>query len=131
IDKDSPELKNVEPLGNVLYYKSKEHIEKTIAATRIIGSHHPDYLYPLRSDTFKKKVKGGKVFLQHGIMGTKNMIANYGKKTSGFETDLFLVSSHREKEIIVNDFEYKREDVAVTGLSRFDSLFEADVEVKR
>src|SRR5699024_11848821 len=67
IDKDSSELKNVEPLGNVLYYKSKEHIEKTIAATRIIGSHHPDYLYPLRSDTFKKKVKGGKVFLQHGI----------------------------------------------------------------
>src|SRR5699024_4939066 len=49
IEEDSPELKNVKPLGNVLYYKSKEHIKHVLMAKRIIGSHHPDYLYPLRS----------------------------------------------------------------------------------
>lgn len=131
IKKDSPELENIKHLGNVLYFKSKEHIKMTLAATRIVGSHHPDYLYPLRSESFKKKVKGKKVFIQHGIMGTKNMVANYGKYTSGFETDLFLVSSDREKELVVNDLEYKAEDVAVTGLSRFDALFKKDVEKKR
>lgn len=131
IKEDSPELENIKHLGNVLFHKSKEHIKMTLAATRIVGSHHPDYLYPVRSETFKNKVKGAKVFIQHGIMGTKNMVANYGKYTSGFETDLFLVSSEREKELVVNDLEYNAKDVAVTGLSRFDALFEQDVPKKR
>lgn len=131
IKEDSPEYENVKPLGNVLLYKSKEHIAATLAATRIVGSHHPDYLYPVRSEAFKKNVRGKKVFIQHGIMGTKNMVANYGKNTSGFDTDLFLVSSDREKELVVNDLEYNKDEVAVTGLSRFDALFKQDVTVKR
>src|SRR5699024_7670157 len=131
IDENSEELANVKDLGNVLYYKSKEHIKATIAATRIIGSHHPDYIYPLRTDEFSNKIRGKKVFLQHGVIGTKNMVANYGKKAAGFKTDLFLVSYNKEKEIIVNDFEYDKRDVAVTGLSRFDTLFKNDIDLKR
>ncbi|WP_187373129.1 CDP-glycerol glycerophosphotransferase family protein [Bacillus rubiinfantis] len=131
IEKDSPERKNVEHLGNVLDFKSKEHIWHVLMATRIIGSHHADYLYPVRSRRFKKAVKGIKVFLQHGVMGTKNMIANYGKNAFGFDTDAFLVSSDLEKEMIVNDFGYNRKEVFVTGLSRFDSLLANNVEVKR
>ncbi|MED1468601.1 CDP-glycerol glycerophosphotransferase family protein [Bacillus salipaludis] len=131
IEKDSPERKNVEPLGNVLDFKSKEHIWHVLMATRIIGSHHPDYLYPVRSKRFKKAVKGIKVFLQHGVMGTKNMIANYGKGAPGFKTDAFLVSSDFEKEMIVNDFGYHPKEVSVTGLSRFDSLLAKDVPIKR
>ncbi|GIO23405.1 CDP-glycerol glycerophosphotransferase family protein [Oceanobacillus sp. J11TS1] len=131
IEADSPERKNVEQLGNVLEYKSKEHILKTIISTKVISSHHPDYLYPIRTNKFKNKVKADKVFLQHGIMGTKNMIANYGKNSPGFDTDFFIVSSDFEKQMIVNDFGYKPSSVFVTGLSRFDSLFKKDVEVKR
>src|SRR5699024_2573312 len=131
IDENSEELANVKDLGNVLYYKSTEHIKATIAATRIIGSHHPDYLYPLRTDEFKNKVYGKKVFLQHGVMGTKNMVANYGKESPGFYTDMFMVSSDVEKEMIIDDFGYDREEVIVTGLSRFDKLFKDDVKVKR
>ncbi|MCM3567385.1 CDP-glycerol glycerophosphotransferase family protein [Neobacillus mesonae] len=131
IEKDSPERGNVEHLGNILDFKSKEHIWHVLMATRIIGSHHPDYLYPIRSRRFKRAVKGVKVFLQHGVMGTKNMIANYGKKTSGFHTDAFLVSSDFEKEMIVNDFGYNPKEVFVTGLSRFDRLLANDVKVKR
>lgn len=131
IEKDSPELQNVKPYGNILYYKSKEHIKLVMMATRIIGSHHPDYLYPLRTQEFIKKVKAKKVFLQHGIMGTKNMIANYGREASGFDTDIFMVSSSFEKEMIINDFGYDPSDVIVTGLSRYDSLFENGNKVKR
>src|SRR5699024_10770603 len=131
IDPESPELRNVSPYGNVLISKSKEHIKMVLSATRIIGSHHPDYLYPLRTHEFKRKVKAQKVFLQHGIMGTKNMVANYGKTASDFETDLFLVSSQNEKDMIVNDFEYNPKEVKVTGLSRFDSLFKGNVKTKR
>ncbi|MED4207624.1 CDP-glycerol glycerophosphotransferase family protein, partial [Neobacillus mesonae] len=131
IEKDSPELENVKDLGNILYFGSKEHIWHTIMARRVIGSHHADYLYPLRTERFKKIVKAKKVFLQHGVMGTKNMVHNYGVIAPNFETDLFIVSSEYEKSYIVQDFGYYPADVAVTGLSRFDSLFKNDVETKR
>ncbi|MBK5499427.1 CDP-glycerol glycerophosphotransferase family protein [Peribacillus sp. TH14] len=132
IEEKSVEAKNVEPLGNVLYFKSREHIKKTLESTRVISSHHPDYLYPLRTSAFKRRVKAVKVFLQHGVMGTKNMVANYGKHaTSGFNTDVFLVSSDFEKNMIVTDFEYNENEVFTTGLSRFDSLFKNDVLLKR
>ncbi|MCC2248688.1 MAG: CDP-glycerol glycerophosphotransferase family protein [Bacillota bacterium] len=131
IDKDSPERKNVEKYGNVLLYKSKEHILKTIMAEKIVSSHHPDYLYPIRTYAFKKKVKADKVFLQHGIMGTKNMVANYGKNAPNFDTDFFMVSSDFEKQMIVNDFNYDPRHVFVTGLSRFDTLFDGKGTVKR
>lgn len=131
IDQDSPEKLNVTPYGNELYYKSKKHIWNTVIARKVISSHHPDYLYPLRTPTFKKKIKPDKVFLQHGVMGTKNMVANYGKQAQGFDTDLFMVSSDFEKDMIVHDFGYESKDVFVTGLSRYDQLFKKDVEVKR
>lgn len=131
IEKDSPERENVEKYGNVLDFKSKEHIWHTIIAKKVISSHHPDYLYPLRTNSFKNKVKADKVFLQHGVMGTKNMVANYGKFAHGFDTDLFMVSSDFEKEMIVNDFSYSPKNVFVTGLSRFDTLFMEDVKKKR
>lgn len=131
IESDSPEKKNVEQLGNILEYKSKEHIWYTIIARKVISSHHADYLYPTRTPKFKKKVKGLKVFLQHGVMGTKNMVSNYGKSAIGFDTDLFMVSSDFEKEMIVTDFGYHPNDVFVTGLSRFDALFKNDVVKQR
>lgn len=131
IDKDAPEKTNVEPYGNVLEYKSKEHIWNTIISSKVISSHHPDYLYPLRTPTFSKNVKADKVFLQHGVMGTKNMVANYGKNAHSFNTDLFMVSSDYEKEMIEKDFGYDYDSVFVTGLSRFDALFERDINVKQ
>jgi CDP-glycerol glycerophosphotransferase len=51
----------------------------------------------------------------------------YGKAAVGFDTDLVVVSSEREKEYLVGDFGYDPEEVAVTGLPRFDSLFAEDV----
>lgn len=131
IEQDSPELRNVDSLGNILFYKSKKHVLYTLMAKRIISSHHPDYLYPLRSDEFMKKIKAKKVFIQHGVLGTKNLEHFYSKNSPGFSTDLFLVSSEIEKNIVVNDFEYRSSEVAITGLSRFDSLFENDIETKR
>jgi len=131
IEENSPELDNVLPYGNVLFYKSKEHIKHVLMATRVIGSHHPDYLYPLRTKEFNKKVKAKKVFLQHGVMGTKNMVANYGKSALSFSTDIFMVSSLFEKEMIVNDFGYDPQDVFITGLSRFDNLLKDDIETKK
>ncbi|MFD1214154.1 CDP-glycerol glycerophosphotransferase family protein, partial [Arthrobacter sp. GCM10027362] len=129
IDPHSPEARNLDGLGNVLAYRSREHVEAALKAERFIGSHHPDFLYPTRLPQFRRAARGVKVFLQHGVMGTKWMVPNYGRNAPDFETDLFLVSSDREKEYIVSDFGYAPEDVMVTGLSRFDTLFAGDVPV--
>jgi CDP-glycerol glycerophosphotransferase len=131
MDPDSPEARNVEPLGNVLPYRSKEHIRATLLADRVFSSHHPDYLYPVRTKGFRRSVRATKIFLQHGVMGTKWMVPNYGQSVEAFETDLFIVSSDREKEYIVGDFGYEASEVAVTGLSRFDTLFSPDTPVRR
>lgn len=131
ISKDSPEYNNVAPLGNVLDFGSKEHIKKVIIATKIFSSHHANYLFPLRTKAFDKIVKATRIFLQHGVMGVKNMTNLYGVNSQTFKADLFITSSEYEKRYISKDFGYKKEDIAVTGLSRFDNLFKQDIPVRR
>ena len=130
MDPSAPDYRNVEPLGNVIAHRSREHVHAALRADRVLGSHHPDFVYPLRTRRFSRAVKAPRVFLQHGVMGTKWMVPNYGKGTGDFRTDLFIVSSDREKEYIVGDFGYDDDEVAVTGLARFDSLLADDVEVR-
>jgi CDP-glycerol glycerophosphotransferase len=127
IARDSPERANVEPFGNVVDFGSREHIRLTLLADKVVGTHHPDFLYPLRTKEFDRAVRATKVFLQHGVMGTKWMTSLYGKWTAGFDTDLVIVSSEREREYLVTDFGYDLDEVAVTGLPRFDSLLAGDV----
>ncbi len=130
IAETSPERANVEPLGNVVRFGSRDHIRLTLLADKVIGTHHPDFLYPLRTKEFDRAVRATKVFLQHGVMGTKWMTSLYGKWTAGFDTDLVIASSEREREYLVSDFGYDRDEIAVTGLPRFDSLFADDVPLK-
>ncbi|WP_404932427.1 CDP-glycerol glycerophosphotransferase family protein [Pediococcus acidilactici] len=131
IREDSIERKNVDPLGNVIFTKSKEHFEKAIQAKYICGTHHPHFLYPIRSKEYTDKISAKKVFLQHGVLGTKNIAKIYGKATTGFQTDLFITSSEKEKQIVTTDLGYSSSEVAVTGLARFDSLFTKDLPLKR
>lgn len=131
IRKDSPERENVAHLGNVIDYRSKEHFELIVKAKYICGTHHPDSLYPNRSKRFTKLINGKRIFLQHGVLGVKNIANIYGKKIKDFQTDLFITSSELEKNIVLNDFDYEDYEVAVTGLPRFSRLFANDVAVKK
>ncbi|MBU5276772.1 CDP-glycerol glycerophosphotransferase family protein [Lactiplantibacillus argentoratensis] len=132
IRKDSVERENVAPLGNIIDFGSAEHFEKVIQAKYICGTHHPDFLYPIRSKAYEKQIHAKRIFLQHGVFGTKNIAPFYGKSAvNGFYTDLFITSSPKEKQIAIADLGYQSSEVAVTGLSRFDSLFEQDLPLKR
>jgi CDP-glycerol glycerophosphotransferase len=129
IRRDSPERRNLDGYeDHVLDYRSREHVDKVLAAERIIGSHHPDFLYPTRSRRFERRVRARKVFLQHGVTAAKWMVPNYGKQAADFDTSLVCVCSDREKEFFVKDFGYDPREVAVTGFARFDALFAGDVE---
>lgn len=131
IDKNSPDLNKVERLGNIVYFGSEEHVRLIMKANKIISSHHPTYLYPAQTKSMNRSVKGTKVFIQHGVLGVKNLENLYDKFSSSFETDLFMVSSEREKQVVVEDMKYDPEEVKITGLSRFDDLFENDTLVKK
>ena len=131
IDFNSPEYENVKHLGNVINFKSKEHFEICLKATHFFGSHHVHYLYPIRNRKFMSKIKAKKIFLQHGVLGVKNLKKIYLNQKEHFDADIFIVSTEREKQITVEDLEFPEEQVKVTGLSRFDSLFAKDVEIKK
>lgn len=132
IEPDSPERSNLAGYDHVISFRSKQHVDVALAADRFIGTHHPDYLYPTRSPRFGAAVASApKIFLQHGVMGAKWMVPNYGKKSSDFVTDLVITSSEREKQIFIKDFGYSADEVAVTGLARFDALLADDVDVRQ
>lgn len=127
IEADSPERANLGDDAHVVEHGSVRHVVLALQAERFIGTHHAEFLYPSRNPDFVRRLTGSRVFLQHGVMGTKWMVPNYGKRSSGFDTELFLASSEREKKYLVHDFGYDPDEVVVTGLSRFDRLLGNDV----
>lgn len=126
---DSPDLEKLRGDDHVLLHGSREHFALSLRADRFIGSHHPDYLFPARTPDFVRELRGTRIFLQHGVMGTKWMTPTYGKQASGFNVDRFFVSSALEKRMIVEDFGYDPDEVVITGLPRFDSLLDGQKPV--
>ncbi|MEB6215252.1 CDP-glycerol--glycerophosphate glycerophosphotransferase [Mammaliicoccus sciuri] len=130
IDKNSEERKNVEPYGNVIDFKSKEHFEVMIKADVICSTHHTELLFPSHEASYVKKIRAKRVFLQHGVLGAKNLTQINGKQLKDFNVDMFITSSNREKQIVNRDLLFDSYQAKVTGLSRFDELFKENVEVK-
>ncbi|MCA5892736.1 CDP-glycerol glycerophosphotransferase family protein [Isoptericola sp. NEAU-Y5] len=122
IEESSPDLPRLDGLGNVVLRGSREHIRAAFLASRIVGTHHAEYLLPSRHPRVVAGIRGVRVFIRHGISGTKNMTANYGRRAPGFFTDRFHVSSDRERDVALEAFGYRPGQVRVTGLPRFDSL---------
>lgn len=129
IRSDSPERRNLDGYTNVIDFRSKDHIDVILAADKIVGTHHSGFLYPTREPALEKRLHADSIFLQHGVTAAKWMVPNYGKTAAGFDTDLIMVCSEREKEFFVKDFGYYPAEVAVTGFSRFDSLLADDTAV--
>lgn len=128
---DSPDRERLERLGNVVVRGSVEHVRCALLATRLVSTHLPEYLLPTPDPRLVRYANGVRVFLQHGIMGMKNMVANYGRRRADFHCDIFHVTSAREREMIINDFGYLPSQVRVTGLPRFDSLLAPSAEEPR
>ncbi|MGL5149581.1 MAG: CDP-glycerol glycerophosphotransferase family protein [Clostridium sp.] len=62
-----------------------------------------------------------KIFLQHGVIATSRINHSLHKNRVGF--DMFFVSSNFEKDHIVKEFGYRSNEVKVTGLCRWDKLY--------
>lgn len=123
ISRNSDEFDNLKGYEkNIVIYKSAQHFELIFKADAIAHSHSSLYAYPLLTDytdVYRKNVK--KLFLQHGIIGVRDLTYLYGKNP--MFTNHFIVSSEREKKIIEN-MGYDSKEVHITGLSRFDRLMQ-------
>src|SRR5699024_8006746 len=103
IDKDSEARKNVEPFGNVRYFKSKEHFELMVKADIICSTHHTEWLVSSDEAKYIKNIRGERIVLQHGVLGTKNGTPTNGKQVEGSNVDMFITSSPRWKQIVNTD----------------------------
>jgi CDP-glycerol glycerophosphotransferase (TagB/SpsB family) len=122
IEENAPDAEKLKSTGNVLFIGSDEHIEKSIEASKFIGTHDLDYILPFKGAKMKNYRESEKIFLQHGVLGRKNV--PYHKKYYKYPFNIFIVSSEPEKNMVVNKFGYERKEVAATGLARFDKLQE-------
>lgn len=123
---DYNKIKNIDK-NTIIEFGCEEHFKIMKRVKYLISTHHDHYLFPVQAKSIIKKNKAKRIFLQHGVMGTKYMADFYGNHS--FKTDLFIVTSEREKDMIVRDFEYPKSMVKVTGLARFDNLFKNDVSL--
>lgn len=125
IDKNADDFKYVEPYGDrVIDFLSLKHMIYLKAASLLISSDTKAHSYAWHSPAslYRFMVKWKKnVFLQHGVIYYKQ--CHKGLKKNGTnECDLFIVSSEVEKKIILDNFGYSANEIAVTGLGRWDVL---------
>ena len=126
IHKNSADLDNLKQYkDNVIFYKTAENLKVLYEADIICHTHTSYYILPFRVNELERELATKKrVFLQHGIIGVRDLRYMYGRKKHERFTDLFVVSSSREKKIITNNYGFSPNEVILTGLPRFDLLIE-------
>ncbi|AVL00911.1 CDP-glycerol glycerophosphotransferase family protein [Pediococcus inopinatus] len=124
VTKDSPDLANLKKyMDHVVFYNTPEHVKIFMQTDILCHTHSSDYAMPFRNNYFIEKKKTiHKVFLQHGITAVRNIDHLYGKDAQPDFTNKFIVSSEREKQLVIDKLGYDAKDVAITGFARFDLL---------
>lgn len=126
IEEDSSDYEHIKHLTNVLIFGSDKHFEIAFKAKVLLGTHDLENILPYKpAKGFFGYEETIKIFLQHGVLGRKNV--EYHKKNYDMPFDLFIVSSEPEKKVIVMDeMGYDDHEVVATGLARFDNLIQVD-----
>src|SRR5699024_6970903 len=110
---------------NLVEYQSMEHLKVFNKADVIVHTHTPNYSLPFLTNFLENKLKAKKkIFLQHGVIGSKDVSKLYGRTEDNEFTNLFVVSSMREKKTVEKHYNYPENDVILTGLARFDNVLE-------
>lgn len=125
INKKSNDYKMLDQYEDkVIDFMSVKHMIYLLASTFMISSESKAHCYIWKENrgTLKKVIHAKKhVFLQHGVLGLKKVDSIF-KKGSPNGTNLFCVSSEYEKEIVKQFFNYKEDEIIVSGLARWDHL---------
>lgn len=108
---------------DLVIYNSKEHYILFLTAGYLISTHimgySPDFRLFTRIDKYNLiKVKGKKIFLQHGI------IKDYspGLDINNVNLDLFISGAKKEYLYLKKTLHHEEKVIQLTGLSRYDYL---------
>lgn len=108
---------------DLVIYNSKEHYILFLTAGYLISTHimgySPDFRLFTRIDKYNLiKVKGKKIFLQHGI------IKDYspGLDVNNVNLDLFISGAKKEYLYLKETLHHEEKVIQLTGLSRYDYL---------
>ena len=124
IDKHSPDYDKLIPYNkHVIQFMSLRHMVYLLAARFMVASDSKAHAYAWRckESLLFPRIKRRKklVFLQHGVLALK-VVDFFNKGTN--TVDLFITSNHKEQDIVTEELGYPAEDVALTGLARWDYL---------
>jgi len=129
IDKNASDYNKVVHLGSIIQFKSLKHWLFYLAATFNISIHK--HGNPSQPFFYFIHVKLGlynnRVFLQHGVIKDDLPFVYY--KNAKFR--LFICSTKREYEYVLNNFGYPKNHIVQTGLARFDNLHNINVNKKQ
>lgn len=122
IDENASDYELIKDEENIIVFGSKQHFEIATKAGVLLGTHDLENLLPYKqAKGFFHYENTVKVFLQHGVLGRKNV--EYHKEYYETPFDLFIVSSNPEKyDVVIDQLGYEENEVKVTGLARFDNL---------
>lgn len=126
IDKNSSDLANVLPWGNVVYANSLKHRllfygAKVLISTHIMGGYTTCQSFYVHFNNHRWFRKGRKIVsIKHGI--TKDNLPMLYKENAGL--DLLICGAKKEYDYIRQTFHYQDDEVQYTGFARFDKLSE-------
>lgn len=134
IDKTSPDYKNVEKYDkHIIPFMSFKHMMYAMGMKYAVSTDAITHLYLWRSKPnpvlWMINKKKNILFLQHGVLALKRVEDIYGKQGTHPMKD-FVVSSEKEKKIVVDYFGYDEDHVLVSGLARWDVLEDRSQENK-
>ncbi|BBF44247.1 minor teichoic acid biosynthesis protein GgaB [Lachnospiraceae bacterium KM106-2] len=133
IKKDSPDYKKLKAYGKrIIPFMSFRHLIYLQSNCKLISSETRIHFFPwkigrgrIRLVSYNKPY----IFLQHGVLGFKQ-VHNLSKQSLN-AADLFITSSEFEKGIVKDNMGYCDDDIAVTGLPRWDALIDKSGDKKR
>ncbi|MCF1622055.1 CDP-glycerol glycerophosphotransferase family protein [Tetragenococcus koreensis] len=133
LDKHSSDYEEVRKQSNkVVPFMSFKYLLLIYASNLLVSSENKRHVYNLRikSGIVPKKIASKQsVFLQHGVTALKQ--SNVFKKAKGRGNfSLVIATSELEEEIINQNWKYELNEIAVTGFSRWDKLFDKSQDRK-
>lgn len=125
INKRSSTVDNVKEYSQVLHYGSLKHFIYFVKAHTYIYSDSLRDVFHHWSEVHDEHMHKKKVFLQHGVFATSRAKGYYDRNSMMRRHELpdkFIVSSIYEGKLLQRQFGFSKDEIAVTGLTRFDYL---------
>lgn len=125
INKNSPTKDNLAGFSNVLHYGSLKHFIYFNKACTYVYSDSLRDVFHHWPEVYKDHLHKKKIFLQHGIFATSRAKGYYDRNSMLRRNELpdkFIVSSEYEGKLLQRQFGFQKNEIAITGLTRFDYL---------